>query len=79
MDLHFVFASNLLRLHSERGFSQCELALEAGLDRSYRSRLENARNSAPELVDKLAEPKLAASSGASGLRRQRSPKFERRH
>ena len=56
MDLRVVFASNLRRLRSERGLSQCQLAAEAELDRSYLSRLENARNSATlELVAKLAE------------------------
>ena len=56
MDLRTVFASNVRRLRSERGFSQCELAAEAELDRSYLSRLENARNNATlELVAKIAD------------------------
>lgn len=56
MDLRVVFASNVRRLRSERGFSQCQLAAEAELDRSYLSRLENARNNATlELVAKIAD------------------------
>jgi transcriptional regulator with XRE-family HTH domain len=55
MDLRVVFASNLRRLRSERGLSQHKLAAEAGLDRSYLSRLENAQNSTTlELIAKLA-------------------------
>jgi len=55
MDLRVVFASNVRRLRSKRGLSQCELATKAELDRSYLSRLENARNNATlELVGKLA-------------------------
>ena len=56
MDLRLVFASNVRRLRSERGLSQCRLAVQAGLDRSYLSRLENARNSTRlELLAKLAD------------------------
>jgi transcriptional regulator with XRE-family HTH domain len=56
MDLRVVFASNVRRLRSERGLSQCRLAAEAELNRSYLSRLENARNSATlELIAKLAD------------------------
>ena len=56
MDLRLVFASNVRRLRSERGISQCALAVQAGLDRSYLSRLENARNSTTlELLAKLAD------------------------
>jgi transcriptional regulator with XRE-family HTH domain len=56
MDLRVVLASNMRRLRSERGLSQCRLAVEAGLDRSYLSRLENARNSTTlELLAKLAD------------------------
>jgi transcriptional regulator with XRE-family HTH domain len=46
MDLRRVFAANLRRLRWERGFSQCQLAAEAGMNRSYLSRLENGRNDA---------------------------------
>jgi len=56
MDLRTVFASNVRRLRSERGFSQSQLAAEAELDRSYLSRLENARNNATlEVVAKIAD------------------------
>jgi transcriptional regulator with XRE-family HTH domain len=56
MDLRPAFAANLRRLRCERGFSQCQLALEAGLNRSYLSRLENGRNDAGlKLIGKLAD------------------------
>jgi transcriptional regulator with XRE-family HTH domain len=56
MDLRVVFAANLRRLRFEHGFSQCELAVEAGLNRSYLSRLENGRNDPGlKLIGKLAE------------------------
>jgi transcriptional regulator with XRE-family HTH domain len=56
MDLRVVFALNVRRLRSERGLSQCQLAAKAELDRSYLSRLENARNNATlELVAKIAD------------------------
>jgi transcriptional regulator with XRE-family HTH domain len=56
MDLRVVFALNVRRLRSERGLSQCQLAAKAELDRSYLSRLENARNNAAlELVAKIAD------------------------
>jgi transcriptional regulator with XRE-family HTH domain len=40
MDLRQVFASNLRRLRYERGLSQEALAYEAGVNRSYISKLE---------------------------------------
>ena len=56
MDLRLVFAANLVRLRCERGFSQRQLAVEAGLNRSYLSRLENGRNDAGlKVIGKLAD------------------------
>ena len=42
MDLREVFAANLRRLRHEKGISQDDLALEAGISRSYLSQLEKA-------------------------------------
>ena len=57
MHLRRVFAINLKRLRSERGLSQSNLAFRAGLNRSYLSRLENAKKNGPrlEIVGKLAK------------------------
>jgi transcriptional regulator with XRE-family HTH domain len=55
MDLRQVFASNLRRLRYERGLSQEALAYEAGVNRSYISKLEKG---APyvglEIIGKVA-------------------------
>jgi len=40
MDLRQVFAANLRRLRHEKGLSQEALAHEAGINRSYMSKLE---------------------------------------
>jgi transcriptional regulator with XRE-family HTH domain len=42
MDLREIFAANLRRIRHEKGFSQDDLALEAGISRSYLSQLEKA-------------------------------------
>ena len=56
MHLRLVFASNLKRLRSEYGLSQSNLALRAGLNRSYLSRLENGKNDPGlEIVAELAK------------------------
>jgi len=56
MHLRFVFSTNLKRLRSERGLSQSKLALGAGLNRSYLSRLENGKNDPRlEIIGKLAK------------------------
>ena len=56
MDLRLVFAANLRRLRLEHGLSQYQLAIRAGLNRTYLSRLENARNDAGlKLIGKLAD------------------------
>lgn len=40
MDLRDIFAANLRRLRNAKGISQDELAYDAGVSRSYLSRLE---------------------------------------
>jgi transcriptional regulator with XRE-family HTH domain len=40
MDYRHVFASNLRRIRHEKGFSQEALAYEAGVNRTYMSKLE---------------------------------------
>ena len=40
MDYRHVFATNLRRLRTERGYSQEALAFEAGVNRTYMSKLE---------------------------------------
>jgi transcriptional regulator with XRE-family HTH domain len=56
MHLRFVFSANLKGFRSERGLSQSDLALRAGLNRSYLSRLENGKNDPRlEIVGKLAK------------------------
>jgi transcriptional regulator with XRE-family HTH domain len=40
MDLRETFATNLRRLRNSKGWSQDDLALEAGISRSYLSQLE---------------------------------------
>jgi transcriptional regulator with XRE-family HTH domain len=54
-DLREAFAANLRRLRHERGISQEGLAHEAGINRSYMSRLEKG-SSYPglEIIAKLA-------------------------
>ena len=55
MDLRQVFAANLRRLRHARGLSQEDLAHDAGVDRSYLSRLETgATYPGLEIIGKLA-------------------------
>jgi transcriptional regulator with XRE-family HTH domain len=55
MDLREVFALNLRRLRHQKGFSQEGLAHEAGINRSYMSRLERGANYVGlEIIAKLA-------------------------
>jgi transcriptional regulator with XRE-family HTH domain len=55
MDLRQVFASNLRRLRYERGLSQEALAYEAGVNRSYVSKLEKSASYVGlEIVGKIA-------------------------
>ena len=58
MDLRETFATNLRRLRNAKGWSQDELALEAGISRSYLSQLEKgvyyvSINIIGRLADKL--------------------------
>ena len=55
MDIRQVFAANLRRLRHQRGLSQEALAYEAGVNRSYLSKLETAASYAGlEIIEKLA-------------------------
>jgi transcriptional regulator with XRE-family HTH domain len=55
MDLRQVFAANLRRLRRARGLSQEALAYEAGVNRTYMSKLEKgATYPGLELMGKLA-------------------------
>jgi transcriptional regulator with XRE-family HTH domain len=54
-DLRDAFAANLRRLRHARGISQEELAHDAGINRSYMSKLERAANyPGLEIIAKLA-------------------------
>jgi transcriptional regulator with XRE-family HTH domain len=55
MDLRQVFAANLRRLRYEKGLSQEALAHEAGVNRSYLSKLETGTTYVGlEIIGKLA-------------------------
>ena len=55
MDLREVFAANVRRLRHERGISQENLAYEAGINRTYLSKLEKGASDAGlEIIGKLA-------------------------
>jgi transcriptional regulator with XRE-family HTH domain len=55
MDLREVFAANLRRLRHETGLSQEELAYEAGVNRTYISKLEKGMSHPGlEIIGKLA-------------------------
>jgi len=55
MDLRQVFAANLRRLRHHKGLSQEVLAHEAGINRSYMSKLEKgASYPGLEIIGKLA-------------------------
>lgn len=56
MDLRQLFAANLRRIRHAKGFSQEALAHEAGVNRSYMSRLEKGSTFVGlEIIGKLAE------------------------
>ena len=56
MDLRSTFAANLRRLRAIKGWSQEELAFEAGVNRSYLARVEAGRPYVGlEIIGKLAE------------------------
>lgn len=55
MDLRQVFATNLRRLRHTKGFSQEGLAYEAGINRTYMSKLEKGGSYVGlEIIGKLA-------------------------
>ena len=55
MDVRQVFAANLRRLRHDKGLSQEALAYEAGINRSYLSKLERGASYAGlEIIGKLA-------------------------
>jgi transcriptional regulator with XRE-family HTH domain len=56
MDIRQVFAANLRRLRYEKGLSQEALAYEAGVNRTYLSKLEKGASYAGlEIIAKLAD------------------------
>jgi transcriptional regulator with XRE-family HTH domain len=56
MDYRHVFATNLRRLRTEKGYSQEGLAHEAGVNRTYMSKLEKGGSFVGlELMVKLAK------------------------
>ena len=56
MDLRHVFAANLRRLRHAKGLSQENLAYEAGVNRTYLSKLEKGASYAGlEIIGKLAK------------------------
>jgi transcriptional regulator with XRE-family HTH domain len=56
MDLRQVFAANLRRLRHAKGLSQEDLAHEAGVNRSYMSKLEKGATFVGlEIIGKLAD------------------------
>jgi len=56
MDLRSTFAANLRRLRADKGWSQEELAFEAGVNRSYLARVEAGRPYVGlEIIGRLAE------------------------
>lgn len=56
MDLRHVFATNLRRLRHAKGLSQEVLAYEAGVNRTYLSKLEKgASHVGLEIIGKLAD------------------------
>ncbi len=56
MDLREVFAANLRRIRHARGISQENLAYDAGVNRTYLSKLEKAASyPGLEIIGKLAE------------------------
>jgi len=56
MDYRHVFATNLRRLRTEKGYSQEALAHEAGVNRTYMSKLEKGDSFVGlEVIVKLAK------------------------
>ena len=56
MDLRQVFARNLRRFRQAKGFSQESLAFEAGVNRSYMSKLEKGASYVGlEIIERLSK------------------------
>jgi transcriptional regulator with XRE-family HTH domain len=56
MDVRHLFAANLRRIRSERGFSQERLAYECEIDRAHVSKIERGLVYVGlEIIDKLAK------------------------
>ena len=80
MDSHALVARNIRRLRVAKSLSQEALAHEAGIDRSYMSRLERGlENPTVAILDKLAIAlavgivELFAASGASRVAENLKP------
>ena len=55
MDLRQIFAANLRRLRHDKGLSQEDLAYEAGVNRTYMSKLEKGCSYVGlEIIEKLS-------------------------
>ena len=55
MDLRQIFAANLRRLRHDKGLSQEDLAYEAGVNRTYMSKLEKGGSYVGlEIIEKLS-------------------------
>lgn len=76
MDLRQVFAANLRRYRHAKGLSQEELAHEAGVNRTYMSKLEKGGSYVGlEIIGKLA---AVLEISPADLLRIQSPKRARR-
>jgi transcriptional regulator with XRE-family HTH domain len=72
MDLRQAFANNLRRLRHAKGISQEDLAHEAGISRSYMSKLERAATyPGLEIIAKLATLLEVAPAELLRLRTER--------
>jgi transcriptional regulator with XRE-family HTH domain len=61
MDVREAFVANLRRLRHAKGISQEDLAYEAGINRSYKSKLEKgASYQGLEIIAKLAAAEIRA-------------------
>jgi transcriptional regulator with XRE-family HTH domain len=77
MDIRQLFAANLRRLRHRKGLSQEALAHEAGVNRSYLSKLEKGASYAGlEILDKLAG--VLEIDPAELLKSAEQPENERR-
>lgn len=73
MDIRQVFAANLRRFRHERGYSQEELAHDAGVNRTYMSKLERGGTYVGlEIIEKLS--KVLEIEPADFLRPVKAPR-----